>query len=100
MSREKLLSTRDGPELNFKNLSQNVLERIAKIENLLQNELEQITKMLNLSQNKLEQIAKMRRIKTYKNVTKEGLLIAPLKSEHSPAELYRSKSNNAEIEEA
>ena len=40
MSREKLLSTRDGPELNFKNLSQNVLERIAKIENLLQNELE------------------------------------------------------------
>ena len=100
MSREKLLSTRDGPELNFKNLSQNVLERIAKLENLLQNELEQITKMLNLSQNKLEQIAKMRRIKTYKNVTKEGLLIAPLKSEHSSAELYRSKSNNAGIEEA
>ena len=40
MSREKLLSTRDGPELNFKNLLQNVLERIAKLENLLQNELE------------------------------------------------------------
>ena len=55
--------------------------------------------MLNLSQNELEQITKMRRIKNYKNMSKEELLIALLKSEQSLAELYKSKSNNAEIEE-
>ena len=32
-------------------------------------------------------------------MSKEELLIALLKSEQSPAELYKSKSNNAEIEE-
>ena len=56
--------------------------------------------MLNLSQNELEQITKMRRIKNYKNMSKEELLIALLKSEQSLAELYKSKSNNAEIEES
>ena len=61
MSREKLVTTLDESERNFQNLSQN--------------EFEQITKMLNLSQNELEQIAKMRRIKAYKNMSKEGLLI-------------------------
>ena len=65
----------------------------------IQNELKQITKMQNLSQNELEQIAKMRRIKNYKNMSKEELLIALLKSKQSHAELYKSKSNNAEIEE-
>ena len=75
MSREKLLSTPDESEHNFKNISQNGLERITKRQNLSQNDLEQITKMLNLSQNELEQIAKMRRIKAYKNMSKEGLLI-------------------------
>ena len=69
------------------------------MQNLSQNKLEQITKMLNLSQNELEQIAKMRHIKNYKNMSKEDLLIALLKSEHSLGELYKSKSNNAEIEE-
>ena len=44
--------------------------------------------MLNLSQNDLQQIAKMRRIKNYKNMSKEGLLIALLKSGCSFAELY------------
>ena len=66
MSREKLLSTLDESEHNFKNISQNGLERIAKIQNLSQNELEQITKMRNLLENELEQIAKMRHIKNYK----------------------------------
>ena len=59
MSREKLLSTLDESERNFKNLSQNGLERFTKMQNLSQNGLEQITKMLSLSQNKLEQITKM-----------------------------------------
>ena len=80
MSREKLLSTLDESERIFENLSQNGLERIAKMQNLSQNELKQITKMSNLSQNELEQIAEMRRIKSYKNMSREELLVALLKS--------------------
>ena len=99
MSREKLLSTLDESEHIFKDLSQNGLKRIAKMQNLSQNELKQITKMQNLSQNELEQIAKMRRIKNYKNMSREELLIALLKSKQSHAELYKSKSNNAGIED-
>ena len=55
--------------------------------------------MQNLSQNEPEKIAKIRHIKNYKKMSKEGLLIALLKSKQSHAELYKSKSNNAEIEE-
>ena len=68
ISREKLLSTLDKSEHNFKNVLKNGLKRIAKIQNLSQNELEQITKMRNLSQNELEQIAKIRHVKNYKNM--------------------------------
>ena len=57
MSRETLLSTLDESERIFENLSQNGLERIAK--------------MQNLSQIKLEQIATMRHIKNYKNMSRE-----------------------------
>ena len=99
MLREKLLSTLDELEHNFKDISQNRLNRIPKMQNLSQNELEQIIKMQNLSQNELEQITKMRRIKTYKHMSKEELLIAILKSNQSYAELYESKSNDVEIEE-
>ena len=55
--------------------------------------------MQNLLQNDLEQIAKMRHFKNYKNMSKEKLLIALLKTEQSIAELRRSKVNNAETEE-
>ena len=99
MSREKLLSTLDESERNFKNISQNGLERIAKMQNLSQNELKQITKMSNLLQNELEKIAKMRHIKNYKNMSREELLIALLKSKQSTAELCQSKSNSIKIEE-
>ena len=99
MSREKLLSTLDESQRNFQNLSQSGLERIVKMKNLSQNELEQITKMLNLSQNELEQIEEMIHIKSYKNMSKEGLLIALLKSKHSHAEIYKIKSNNVKTEE-
>ena len=99
MSREKLLSTLDESEHIFESLSQNGLERIARMQNLSHNELKQITKMQNLSLNKLEQIAKMRRVKNYKNMSRKELLIALLKSKQSCAEIYKSKSNNAEIEE-
>ena len=58
MKREKLLSTLDESERIFKDLSQNRLKRIAKMQNLSQNELKQITKIQNLSQNELEQLQK------------------------------------------
>ena len=99
MSTEKLLSTLNESERSFKNISQNGLERIVEMQNLSQNELQQIRKMWNLLQNELEQIVKMRCIKNYKNMSKEELLIALLKSKQSHAELYKSKSNNVEIEE-
>ena len=47
----------------------------------------------------LRLITGKRGIKNYKNISKEELLIALLKSKQSHAELYKSKSNNAEIEE-
>ena len=69
------------------------------MQNLSQNELKQIPKMSHLLQNELEQIVKTRRIKNYKNMSKEELLISLLKSNQSIAELRRSNDNNAEIEE-
>ena len=99
MLKKKLLKTLNKSDHNFKNISLNRLKRIAKIQVLSQNELEQITRMKNLLQNELERIAKIRRIKNYKKMSKEELLIALLKSVQSHAELYKSKSNNAEIEE-
>ena len=99
MSREKLLNTLDESERILKNLSQNGLERIARMQNLSQNELKQFTKMKNLSKNELKQIAKTRDIKNYKNMSKEELLISLLKSELSVAGFRKTKSSNAEIEE-
>ena len=99
VSRKKSLRTLNELNCNFKNISLNGLERIAKIQNLSQNELEQIKRMKNLPKNELEQIAEMRPIKNYKNMSWEELLIALLKSEQSHAELYKSKSNDTEIKE-
>ena len=50
-------------------------------------------------QNELEQITKTRRMKNYKSMSREDLLIALLKSKQSIAELRNNKDNNAEIEE-
>ena len=47
MSREKLLRTLDESECIFKDLSQNGLKQIAKMQNLSQNDLKQIAKMSN-----------------------------------------------------
>ena len=58
MSGEELLRTFDESERFLKNLSQNGLKRIAKIQNLSQNEIKQIIKMPNLSRNELEKITK------------------------------------------
>ena len=87
MSKEKLLNAIVKSEHITENLSQNGLERIARMQNLSQNSLDQITKMQNLSQNKLEQIAKTRGIRNYKDMLKEDLLVGLLKSNQSHAEL-------------
>ena len=99
MSKEKLLSAIVESERMIKNLSQNGFKKIARMENLSQNKLKQIVKMQDLSQDELEKIARMRRIKDYKNMSREDLLIVLLKSKQSHAEFHRSKDNNAEIEE-
>ena len=59
------------------------------MQNLSQNELKQIKRMKNLSRNELEQIAEIRCIKNYKNMSREELSIALLKSEQSHTELYK-----------
>ena len=99
MSEEKLLGAVLKYDHITKNLSQNGLENIARIQNLSLNDLEQIEKMNNLSLNKLKQIAKTRSIKTNKNISKEGLLIALLKSNQSHTELRKNEDNNVEIGE-
>ena len=76
MSEEKLLDAILKYDRITKNLSQNGLEWIAKMQNLSLNDLEQIERMNNLSLNKLKQIVKTRSIKTNKNTLKEDLLIA------------------------
>ena len=98
MSKEKLLSAIIKSERITENVSQNGLERIARMQNLSQNDLEQITEMNNLSQNKLKQIVKTC-IKDYKGMSKEDLLIALLKSNQSYAELRSDKNNDTEIGE-
>ena len=87
MSKEELLNATVKSERITENVSKNGLERIARMQNLSQNDLEQITEMNNLSLNKLKQIAKTRRIKNYKDMSKEDLLIALLKSNQSHTEL-------------
>ena len=67
MSEEKLLSTLDELERNFRTLSERGLERIAKMQSLSHDELVQ-----NQSRDDLDQIAKMRRIKNHKRMLKES----------------------------
>ena len=50
-----------------------------KRQSLSQNGVNKIAKMQNLSQNELEQIAKMGRIKIYERMKNERLIIALLK---------------------
>ena len=100
MSIKKLLSTLDKSEHITENLSKYGLNEIVKMQNLSLNEFQQITEMNNLSKNKLKQITKTRRIKNYKDMSKEDLLIVLLKSNQNHTELHsRSEDNNTEIEE-
>ena len=78
-------------------LSQNGLIRIVKMQNLARNELDQITRMQNQSRDELEQVAKIRRIKNYKRMSKEELIIALLKSKRSIAELFNNNFDDDKI---
>ena len=53
--------------------------------------------MVNLSLNELKQIPKMRRIKNYKNMSKERLLSALIESERNSIERNVNNFNNARI---
>ena len=100
MLKEKLLDAIVKLERILKDLSQNGLKRIARMQNLSQNELKQIVKMQDLSQIEFEKIAKTRCIKNYKDTLREDLLIALLKSNQSIVELRsKDEDNNVEIKE-
>ena len=99
MPREMLLCILDKLERITENSSKNGLNEIVNMQNLSLNELEQIERVNNLSLNKLKQIAKIRHIKNYKDMSKEDLLIALLKSNKSHTELRKSEYNNEEIGE-
>ena len=53
--------------------------------------------MQNHSRDEFEQIPKTRRLKNYTKMSKEGLIIALLKSERSLAELSSNNYNNDRI---
>ena len=97
ISREKLISTLDELHRNFETISEEGLERIAKMQNLSQNGLNQITKKHNQSQDDLEQIAKMRRSRSYGKMSKEELIIDLLKSKRSIAELFNNNLDDDKI---
>ena len=61
--------------------------------------LKKIERMNNLSLNALEQMAIARHIKSYKDMSKENLLIALLKSNQSYTELLKVDNSNTEIGE-
>ena len=70
------------------------------MKNLSVNELVKIERMNNLSLNALKQMAIARHIKNFKEMSKEDLLIALLKSNEIHAELLKSEDNsNTEIGE-
>ena len=79
------------------NLSRNELNKIVKMQNLSLNELKKIERMNNLSLNALGQMAIARHIKNYKDMSKEDLLIALLKSNQSYTELLKTDDSNTEI---
>ena len=79
MPREKLLSTLDETERNLNTLSEKELNQIEKMQNHSQNELNQIIKMHDLSRDELKRIVKTRKIKSYKKMSNEELIIALLK---------------------
>ena len=83
----------------IENLSRNELNKIIEMQNLSLNELKKIERMNNLLLNALEQMAMARHIKNYKDMSKEDLLIALLKSSKSHTERLKADVSNTEIGE-
>ena len=79
------------------NLSKNELNKITKMQNLSLNKLKKIERMNNLSLNELNRIAIARNVKNYKDMSREDLLIALLKSNPSHTELLKIDDSNTEI---
>ena len=69
------------------------------MQNLSLNELKKIKSINNLSINVLKQMAMVRHIKNYKDMSREDLLIALLKSNPSHTELLKIDDSNTEIGE-
>ena len=69
------------------------------MQNLSLDKLKKIERMNNLSLNALEQMAIARHIKNYKDMLREDLLIALLKSNPSHTELLKIDDSNTEIGE-
>ena len=99
MSKKKLLHTLYKLKRIAINLSENEYNKIVKMQNLSLNELKQIDRMNSLLLNELKQIAITRHNKNYKDMSKEDLLIALLKSNQSHTELQKSEDNNTDIGE-
>ena len=87
MSKEKLLHALYKLKRITKNLSENEYNKIVKMQNLSLNELKQINRTNNLSLIELKQLAITRHIKNYKDMSKEDLIIALLKSNQSHTEI-------------
>ena len=69
------------------------------MQNISLNELKKIERMNNLLLNAFEQMATERYIKNYKDMSKEDLLTALLKSNESHTELLKTDNSNTEIGE-
>ena len=82
-----------------KRLLEKRLKRIAKMQNLSQSEINKVTKMHGKLQYELERIAKMRRIKSYKKMSKEELIISLLKSKSSSVELFNNNLDDKNLDD-
>ena len=70
------------------------LEKIAKLQNISKKDLNEVKKMQEKSIGELKVIARLRRINNFKNLTKEDLILALLKSESNALE---NNNNNDKI---
>ena len=80
-----------------KRLLEKRLKKIAKMQNLSQNELNQVARIHYQSRGEPELIEKMRRIKNYKEMLKEELIISLLKSKPSIAEFVNNNLDDDKI---
>ena len=70
------------------------LKKIAKLQNIFKKDLNKIKKMQGKSIDELKAIARLRRINNLKNLTKEDLILALLKSESNALENNNNNNDN------